>query len=64
MGVLIRRALLVGGARADRLAISARFKDFSWFVAFAADPSKHRPAVGRQRTHAEPQYGLCGRSGS
>ena len=44
--------LVDDGARADRLGISARFKVFSWLVAFSADPSKHGRAHGHQGIHA------------
>ena len=43
---------LVADARADRLAICVRFHRFSWFVAFSADPSTHRGALGRQINNA------------
>ena len=46
------KGLLVADARADRLAISARFKVVSWFVAFSADPSKHGKAHRHQSIHA------------
>ena len=46
-------ARIVGDARADRLAICARFHlFFKWFVAFSADPSTHRRALGRQIINA------------